>query len=142
MTSAVRRLVSLYVSVQFARFIAVGGAALLIHWLSRFAFNEILDYGWAIVLAYGLSMSVAFILNKIYVFPSSRRSYAFEVTAFFSVNIAAFPFVWVAAYVLGEWVLARHLQPEISRAIAHGVAITLPVLVNFALHKLITFRGA
>jgi putative flippase GtrA len=142
MIAVLRRLVLFYISAQFARFLAVGGTALVIHWLSRFAFNRVFDYGWSIVLAYGLSMSVAFILNKIYVFRHSTRSYRFEVTAFFLVNIAAFPFVWAIAYVLGEWALPRYLEPELSRALAHGFAITLPVFVNYALHKLVTFRGA
>ena len=142
MIATLRRVVVFYATSQFIRFLAVGGTALVVHWLSRFVFNWFVDYGWAIVLAYGLSMSVAYALNRIYVFPRSRRSYRFEVTAFFLVNIAAFPFVWVIAYVLGEWVLVRYLPAEPSRAVAHGFAVTTPVFVNFALHKLVTFRGA
>jgi putative flippase GtrA len=137
-----RRLLAFYWSQQFARFLLVGGVALLCHWLSRFAFNLFVDYGWAIVLAYLVGMVVAFVLNKIYVFPFSQRSLDFEIFFFFLVNIAAFPLVWVVAYVLGEWVLAKYLARAIALALAHGFAITLPVFVNYALHKLVTFRGA
>jgi len=142
MTSAIHRVVSLYVSMQFARFLLVGGVALVCHWLSRFAFNAFVSYGWAIVLAYGVGILVAFVLNKIYVFPFSGRSLNFEIFFFFLVNIAAFPFVWIIAYALGEWVLADRMPRELALAIAHGFAITLPVFANFALHKFITFRGA
>jgi putative flippase GtrA len=142
MNSALHRVVSLYVSAQFARFLVVGGVALVCHWLSRFAFNMVVGYGWAIVLAYLVGILVAFVLNKIYVFPFSGRSLNFEVFFFFLVNIAAFPFVWIIAYALGEWVLAERMPREPALALAHGVAITLPVFVNFALHKFITFRGA
>jgi putative flippase GtrA len=142
MNSALHRVVSLYVSAQFARFLVVGGVALVCHWLSRFAFNWFVGYGWAIVLAYLVGILVAFVLNKIYVFPFSGRSLNFEVFFFFLVNIAAFPFVWIIAYALGEWVLAERMPREPALALAHGFAITLPVFVNFALHKFITFRGA
>ena len=137
-----RRLVAFYWSGQFARFLAVGGIALVVHWLSRFAFNVFMPYAWAIVFAYLVGILVAFTLNKIYVFPYSRHSLNFEMSFFFLVNIAAFPIVWAVAYMLGEWLLVRYLSPQVALAVAHGFAITLPVLVNYALHKLVTFRGA
>jgi putative flippase GtrA len=142
MMLAMRRFVAFYMSAQFARFVAVGGIALLLHWLSRFVFNLFMSYGWAIVVAYAIGMLVAFILNKIYVFPTSGRSLNFEMFFFFLVNIAAFPLVWAVAYVLGEWVLIEFMQPQLALALAHGFAITLPVFINYALHKLVTFRGA
>ena len=137
-----RRIATFYWSGQFARFLAVGGVALVCHWLSRFAFNIFVSYAWAIVLAYLVGILVAFVLNKIYVFPYSQRSLNFEVSFFFLVNIAAFPVVWAVAYVLGEWLLVDYFPRQVALALAHGFAITLPVFVNYALHKLVTFRGA
>ena len=139
---ALRRVASFYASAQFVRFLAVGGVALACHWLSRFAFNWFVDYAWAIVLAYLVGIIVAFALNKIYVFPYSQRPLNFEMSVFFLVNIAAFPVVWAVAYVLGEWIFLRYMHRELALALAHGFAITLPVFVNYALHKLVTFRGA
>lgn len=140
--SLLRRLKSFYWSEQFGRFLLVGGVALVCHWLSRFVFNAFVSYAWAIVLAYLVGILVAFTLNKIYVFPYSRRPLTFEVFFFFLVNIAAFPPVWALAYVLGEWVFVDYVPRQIALALAHGFAITLPVFVNYAVHKLVTFRGA
>lgn len=142
MKAALGRIVGLYASAQFMRFLAVGGVALILHWLSRFAFNMVVGYGSAIVLAYLVGMAVAFVLNKIFVFPYSDRPVGAEAFLFFLVNIAAFPFVWLVAYVLGEKVLAELMPRDIALAVAHGFAITLPVFVNFILHKFVTFRGA
>ena len=136
------RLVSLYLSRQFARFVFVGGVALVLNWLSRFAFNAFVGYGWAIVLAYLVGMIIAFMLNKLYVFPYSKRSLNFEIVFFSLVNIVAFPFVWIFAFVFGEWVLNHWIRIDLALAVAHGVAITLPVFVNFILHKCVTFREA
>src|SRR5262245_20408808 len=129
------RLAAFYWSGQFARFLAVGGVALVCHWISRFAFNAVVSYGWAIVLAYLVGILVAFVLNKIYVFPYSQRSLNFEMSFFFLVNVAAFPVVWIVAYALGEWLLVDYLPRQVALALAHGFAITLPVFVNYALHK-------
>jgi len=142
MMLALRRVVSFYLSAQFARFLLVGGVALACHWLSRLVFNWAVDYGWAIVVAYLVGILVAFVLNKVYVFPYSERSLNLEISFFFFVNIVAFPVVWVVAYVLGEWVLINYIERQYALGVAHGFAITLPVFVNYALHKLVTFRGA
>jgi putative flippase GtrA len=139
--TALRLLLSLYVSVQFGRFLLVGGVALALHWLSRFIFNWFVGYGWAIVLAYGVGMFVGFILNKVYVFPYSERPLHFEASFFLLVNIVAFPVVWAVAYILGEWVFPKWMPKELALALGHAFAIVLPVFANFALHKFITFRG-
>jgi hypothetical protein len=64
------------------------------------------------------------------------------VFAFFLVNLAAFPVVWVTAIVLGECVFVYYLPADWAAAVAHGLAISLPVFANYAFHKFVTFRGA
>jgi hypothetical protein len=79
-------------------------------------------------------------LYKIFVFPYSKRSLNFELFYFFCINIAAFPLVLGASYLLGELILGRWLPQQLSRALGHGIALTLPVFINFAIHKFFTFR--
>lgn len=138
----IRRVASLYLSEQFGRFLISGGLAMLLHWLSRFVFSWYINFAWAIVLAYAVGMFVGFALNRIFVFPRSERSLNFELFFFFFVNVVAFPFVWVAAYVLGEWIFVHWMSRQVALALGHAIAITFPVFVNFALHKFITFREA
>lgn len=138
---SVGRVISLYASRQFGRFVVAGGIAALLHWLSRFLFNLFMSYALAILAAYAVGMTIAFVLNKRYVFPYSRRPVAAEVSFFVLFNVAAFPFVWVAAYVLGEQVFPGFMPRQLALALGHGCAVALPVLVTFVLHKSITFRG-
>src|SRR5262245_17791914 len=133
---------SLYLSEQFGRFLIVGGIALISNWLSRFAFNWFVGFGTAIVLAYLVGIAVAFVLNKIFVFPYSNRSLNYEMFFFAFFNIAAFPFVWSAAYALGEWIFVCWFPRQMALALGHGLAIALPVFVSFVLHKYVTFRDA
>jgi putative flippase GtrA len=137
-----QRVTAFYINAQFGRFLVVGGIALVLHWLSRFVFNWFVGYGWAIVMAYLIGIAAAFLLNRVYVFTYSDQTFEHEALWFFLVNIAAFPMVWSVAYVLGDRVLTNWMPQQPAFAIGHAVAIVLPTFVNFALHKLITFRGA
>jgi putative flippase GtrA len=138
---SLQRVLSLYFSRQFGRFLLAGGIAALANWLSRFIFNLFMTYAEAIVAAYALGMAVAFVLNKHYVFPYSRRPVAAEMSFFALFNLAAFPIVWVIAYLLGERLLPGLLPRQLALALGHGCAVAVPALINFVLHKLITFRG-
>jgi putative flippase GtrA len=134
--------IAAFFSWQFIRFTIVGGIAAFLHWGSRIIFNYFVSYPTALVLAYGIGIITALILNKVYVFPLSSKSLRWEIFFFVIVNLIAFPFVWSIAYVLSEF-----LFPEIGfyfypRAVAHGIAIFFPLFINFLAHKYVTFRGA
>jgi putative flippase GtrA len=101
-----------------------------------------MSYAAALVAAYAVGMAVAFVLNKRYVFPYSRRPVAAEISFFVLFNLAAFPVVWAIAYMLGERLLPGLLPRQLALALGHGFAVAFPALVNFVLHKSITFRGA
>jgi putative flippase GtrA len=137
-----QNLVSLYLSRQFGRFLLAGGLAAIANWLSRFVFNLFMSYAAAIVAAYALGMAVAFVLNKRHVFPYSQRPVGAEMSFFVLFNVLAFPLVWVIAYALGERLLSGLLPRQLALALGHGLAVAVPGLVNFVLHKFITFRGA
>jgi putative flippase GtrA len=139
---SLQHVLSLYFSRQFGRFLLAGGIAALANWLSRFIFNLFMTYAEAIVAAFAVGMAVAFVLNKHYVFPYSRRPVAAEMSFFVLFNLAAFPIVWAIAYLLGEWLLPGVLPRQLALALGHGCAVAVPALINFVLHKSITFRGA
>ena len=132
---------SLYFSRQFGRFLLAGGIAALANWLSRFVFNLFMTFAVAVVAAFAVGMAVGFVLNKRYVFPYGTRPVAAEMSFFVLFNLAAFPIVWAIAYLLGERILPGVLPRQLALALGHGCAVAVPALINFVLHKLITFRG-
>lgn len=136
----VDRIRRIYVSRQFAKFVVVGGVALGANWIARIVFNQWVGYNAAIVLAYGVGIATAYLLNREFVFPGSKQARHSEVMYFVAVNVGAFPFVWLIAYFLGDALLPRFMDVGLARALGHGLAITTPVFVNFALHKFVTFR--
>ena len=135
-----QRLLSMYLTGQFGKFLVAGGLAALANFASRFAFEPLLGFWGGVVAAYGVGFLTAFVLNKLFVFPASGKRLREEMGWFLLFNALAFPIVLGAAIMLNAYVLGRWLPPKLSETGAHGIAIMLPVFVNFAAHKFITFR--
>ncbi|HEY1944474.1 MAG TPA: GtrA family protein [Roseiarcus sp.] len=133
-----QRLVSFYLTGQFGKFLVAGGLAAVANFASRFAFERSFSFWAAVSLAYLVGFATAFALNRLFVFPASDKPLHREIGWFFLFNLLAFPVVVAAAFGLDA--LFELFAPRFyAQAAAHGVAIMLPVFVNFAAHKFITF---
>lgn len=139
-TQVVRQLAELLLTRQFGLFLVAGGLAAVIHWGSRIVLNEFMDFRIALVIAYAIGIASAFWLNKWFVFPESGRELTSEIRYFVFFNVAAFPLVWGASVFLAEHVMPRSGFTWHPREVAHAIAIALPLVVNFFLHKFVTFR--
>ncbi len=135
-----QRVISFYFTDQFGKFLVAGGLAALANFASRFAFEPGLGYLGGVIAAFGVGFLTGFVLNKVFVFPASGKALHEEMGWFFLFNALAFPVVIGASIVLNAYVLGRWLPENLSQAGAHGIAIMLPVFVNFAAHKFVTFR--
>lgn len=131
---------SIYFSSQFLLFLLCSGTALVLNFLSRIVLSVFIPYGAAVLVAYGIGMLTAFLLSKRYVFPHSSNPLRREVTLFVTINLAWLPVIWLASIWLGDHVLPHFMNEPLAHALAHGISITLPALINFAFHKFLTFR--
>ncbi len=129
-----------FLSKQFLGFVAVGGTAALLHWLARILMSEWLSFPVAVCLAYVLGMLVAFVLNKQFIFVRSSRPIRLQIRDFVLINLAFAPVVWVSAVSLNHFFeqVSWSFYPE---ALAHGIAIALPMLATFLIYKFFTFGG-
>jgi hypothetical protein len=75
------------------------------------------------------------------VFPTSRRPANLQFRDFFLVNLGFFPVVWAASIKL-ESVLRFLGVATFTQALAHGIAISIPMLVTFLFYKLVAFKDA
>ncbi len=126
---------------RFTLFLFAGGTAALVNILSRIAFNWLMPYEVAIVVAYLCGMTTAYLLNKHFVFASSGRGVASEYTRFALVNLAAVAQVWVVSVGL-----ARLVFPAISfiwyaETVAHVIGVTIPVFTSYLGHKHFSFAA-
>jgi len=129
-----------YFSLQFVKFLLVGTSAAVLHWLARVGLSQFLSFPWAVTLAYGVGIAVAFELNRRFVFPSSARPMLKQARDFVLVNVAFFPVVWGAAMALRQCFIQAGLTHFVNE-LAHGLAIVIPVLATFLIYKFIAFKG-
>ena len=123
---------------QFLRFLAVGGLAVFLHWLSRIILSTWMSFYGAVIVAYAIGMGVAFILNSFFVFPKSDKPKYKQARDFVVVNLAFLPVVWGASMVLEHGL--RTTGVIYSQVLAHGMALAIPMFATFLIYKFFTFK--
>ncbi len=130
-----------FLSRQFLGFIAVGGLAALLHWLSRIILSHWMSFSVAVVFAYMIGMAVAFTMNAVYVFPGSNKPKRKQAQDFIIVNLSFLPVVWVISIGL-ERIFHSMGIVEYAQALAHAVAISVPMFATFLIYKFFAFKDA
>ena len=77
------------VSRQFVKFLVTGGIAAAANIGSRYIFSVFMDFELAVVFAYLVGMTIAYVLARLFVFESSGRSVRSEFGRFALVNLFA-----------------------------------------------------
>ena len=127
-------------SVEFLRFVVVGGLAALVNWGSCFILSLSMPLGVAVVPVYGLGMVTAYSLSRLFVFNSSGRSLRSELWRFTLVNAFSLLQVWIVTMGLVTLVFPKvgfswHVDP-----VAHAIGVASPIVTSFLAHKHFTFR--
>jgi len=129
---------------RFVRFLLAGGLAALCNFGSRFVYSLWVDFSAAVVMAFFTGLSIGFVLNKYYVFTSSRNSVTTEALWFVFINLLALAQTWGLSIYLAELLptLVRSSQEsrEWIEASAHLAGVLLPVFTSYIGHRYLTFR--
>lgn len=125
---------------QFVRFLFAGGIAAAANFGSRFVFSQWLHYSVAIVLAYLVGMTVAFVLMRRHVFAAGQGKLAPQVVKFVAVNLLAVLQTLLISLVLARWLLPAWGVQTHNEAIAHLVGVVVPVFTSYFGHRLLTFK--
>jgi len=129
-----------FFTIQFMKFVIVGTVAAALHWLARFYLDTFMSFNMAVVLAYGVGMLVAFLLNAILVFPDSVRPMVKQCRDFTFINLAFFPVVWFLSLLFHKIFLGLGFT-DLSDDIAHALAIPVPMLATFLFYKFFAFKA-
>lgn len=123
-------------------FVLVGAVAAAANFGSRFFFSVFVGFDAAVVLAFFVGLTTAFVLNRAFVFVGERAtSWHTEALRFAIVNLFGL------LLTLGVSLLVlRYLQPAASdvraaEAIAHFAGIAATVVSSYVAHKFWTFNG-
>jgi putative flippase GtrA len=134
-----RQLIAFYWNGVFLKFLLAGGLAAFANFASRIAVQPLVGFKVALVIAFFVGLTVAFVLNRAFVFPASGKPLRQEMSWFLLFNLIAFPIIIGGSVLLRDYVFGHVLPPALAEAAAHGVAIMIPVVFNFAAHQLVTF---
>jgi energy-coupling factor transport system substrate-specific component len=121
------------------RFLLAGGTAAFVNWASRIALSLAVPFETAVILAYGIGMAVGFTLYRSFVFVGSDLPMRQQVVRFLGVNAIGATVVFFVAKALLWAALGAGLPQALAEAVAHGLAIGVGAVINFAGHKLFTF---
>jgi len=127
---------------RFFYFAIAGGIAALANFLSRILFSRWMAYAPAIVVAYGVGMVTAFVLNKRFVFRDANNSLHNQALMFCLVNAAAVLQTLAVSLLLANYVLPQLGIVEHSKEIAHAVGVAVPIVTSYMGHKRWTFRSS
>lgn len=126
---------------QLFKFILVGGLSASVNIGSRVFYNIYVNYTTAIIIAFFTALTIAFILNKHYVFEKSIHKYwIIEYYYFFIVNIFGLVQTMIISLFLSNYFfdyISFNFCPEL---IAHSIGVIVPVFTSFIGHKYFSFR--
>ena len=122
-------------------FILIGGSAAVINVAARAAFNLVVPFEAAIVLAFPIALTFAFLLNRMFVFHNARAYDAHvQYVRFAIVNIGSLGLIWAISVGLARVAFpAVHLVWH-ADGTAHAIGVAAPALSSYFLHRCYTFK--
>jgi putative flippase GtrA len=127
---------------QFARFIVTGGIAAGVNVLTRWLLGFVMSYELAIALAYGVGMTTAFVLARMFVFDGSTGAAGTQYLRFTLVNVVAFAQVWLVSVGLVRYVFPVLGLTWQAETVAHIIGVASPVVTSYFAHRHFSFRQA
>jgi putative flippase GtrA len=128
-------------SKEVAIFVLIGAGAAAINVAARALFNFVVPFELAVVLAFPIALTVAFLLNRVFVFhgATGRGTARSQYARFAAVNLLSLVLVWCISVGL-----ARIAFPAVgfkwhADAIAHMIGVLAPALTSYFAHKSYTF---
>jgi putative flippase GtrA len=125
---------------QLVLFLVSGGIAALLNWASRFFFSIWMPFEAAVVAAFFVGLSTAFVLMRNIVFHAQGKPLFPQVSRFLVVNIAALVQTFVVSVVLARWALPAAGIVTQAEAIGHFVGVLFPVFTSYIAHRHLTFK--
>ena len=126
---------------QLIRFLAAGGAAMVVNIGSRWLFSFWLPYAVAITLAFLLGLGTAFLLFRAVVFTTiQNHNTRLELGIFIAVNLFGLVQTLVISIALTEYVFPAIGWDWRPFDLAHIVGVGSTAAVSFLAHKGITFK--
>lgn len=127
-------------SREFLLFVLIGAFAAAINLLARLLFSLAIPFEISVILAYPVGMTVAFLLNRHFVFNAGGSAAAGQYVRFALVNLLALAQIWLVSVGLVRLAFPALGFDWHAETIAHGLALASPILTSYFAHKYFSFR--
>lgn len=120
-------------------FVLVGGFSSAVNFVARILIDRVTSYETAIVIAFPIALTTAFLLNRLLVFQETRREWKDQYVRFLIVNLIALVQVFAVSLLLARWLfpaIGMNFHPD---TVAHGIALVSPLPTSYWLHKHFSF---
>ena len=124
---------------EFPLFILAGSIAALINIISRIILTIFLNFEISVFISYLIGMVTSFLLQRKYVFKSTKKSYKRSFAAFSLVNLFALFQVWIFSFLVKFWLINFISSVPLVEFIAHCFGVGIPAFTSYYGHKYITF---
>jgi putative flippase GtrA len=126
---------------RFLRFLVTGGLAAGVNIVSRILFDRAVVYEIAVVLAYLVGMTTAFILARLFVFDGRAGDARGQYMRFALVNVLAFAQVWIVSVGLDRYIFPAIGWTWQAATLAHAIGVVSPVAASYFGHRKFSFRS-
>lgn len=126
---------------QFFFFLLSGGIAAAANFGSRIVFSHWLPYAAAIILAYLVGMTTAFILMRKLAFKETSNSQRTQIAWFVVVNALALLQTLAISLLLAKWIFPWFGIRYLDQTIAHAIGVAVPVVTSYLGHKSLSFKA-
>ena len=126
---------------EFLTFVAIGGFAAALNFAVRFPIDYFTSFEVAIVLAYLIAMTTAFLLNRRYAFRASDGPWARQYRRFAIVNLLALAQVFVVTVGLARFAFPAIGLAWHAEALAHAIGLASPIVTSYWGPKRYSFAG-
>jgi len=129
------------VSARFVKFVVAGGLAALANFGSRILLSYVMPYIPAIVIAYCIGMTTAFLLNRLFVFGDAANRVHEQAMWFVLVNVMAVLQTVAISLLFARWIFPATGMSFHPETLAHAIGVVVPVFTSYVGHKRLTFRA-
>ena len=125
---------------EFPLFILAGSIAALTNVICRILLTIFLNFEISVFISYLIGMLTSFLLQRKYVFKSTKKSYKKSFAAFSLVNLFALVQVWIVSLLIKFWLVNFISSVPVVEFIAHCFGVVIPTFSSYFGHKYITFN--
>lgn len=125
---------------RLTRFLFVGMTAAVINILSRVLISQFVRFEYAVILAFPIALTFAFVMSRWFVFEDSQREVWQQYVRFWVVNLFALVQVWLVSIGLSDFLFPAVGWIYHAELLAHTIGVASPVLTSYYAHKAFTFR--